>query len=110
METQSSLLPRVGLEKRNKNRVLIKGKGQRSSSHSVLPLSPSLLVDLRILLDNKSKSTGLKQHAIKPRDLTVNCGRKTNGSKVRKGRLTSDDAVLRYIAPGSENSVNINEC
>lgn len=35
METQSSLLPRVGLEKRNKNRVLIKGKSQRSSSHSV---------------------------------------------------------------------------
>lgn len=49
METGSSLLPRVGLEKRNKNRVLIKGKGQRSSSHSVFLLSPSPLVDLQIL-------------------------------------------------------------
>lgn len=49
METGSSLLPRVGLGKRNKDRVLIKGKGQRNSSHSAFPLSPSLLVDLRIL-------------------------------------------------------------
>lgn len=49
MEARSSLLPRVGLEKRNKNRVLIKGKGKRSSSHSVFPLSLSLLADLRIL-------------------------------------------------------------
>lgn len=31
--------PQSGIRERNKTRVLIKGKGQRSSSHSVFPLS-----------------------------------------------------------------------
>lgn len=38
METGGSLLPRVGLEKRNKNRVLIKGKSQSSNSHLIFCL------------------------------------------------------------------------
>lgn len=49
METGCSLLPRVGLEMRNKNRVLIKGKSQSSNSHLIFSLSFSEsggLVDL----------------------------------------------------------------
>lgn len=38
METGGSLLPRVGLEKRNKNKVLIKGKRQSSNSHLIFSL------------------------------------------------------------------------
>jgi len=45
METGGSLVPRVGLERRNKNRVLIKGKSQRSNSHLIFSQSGGL-VDL----------------------------------------------------------------
>lgn len=37
-ETGGSLLPRVGLERRNKNRVLIKGTSQSSNSHFIFSL------------------------------------------------------------------------